>query len=305
MIQVRIHSVDQTEDLAEFYTQQIKQIDYCYEVTSEEFQREITRDDRYTDACLLVARRNAQVVGFAHLGRRTPQGSQLPVGMIRFLSFQPQERTAGNLLLARAEAYFANWHTETLLAFASTNYNFYRFGLAAQSVQFSHVGALLGAHGYQCQALKADEDAQYVLMHNRSVAMAQPPQLPDGYEIQLGSMTLDTMNLVVLSLHREGAQVGICAAHSLRESNAAEVAHSTYYVRHLEINEEVRGQGLGRCLMEQMHWQMQQSGHYTAVLYTAHDNYRAQLLYSSMGYRIIDAANVWYRMVSQERADTA
>ncbi|NJL58064.1 hypothetical protein HC928_25310 [bacterium] len=238
-----------TEDLAAFYSHQVKQVDYCYKVTSEEFHREATRDDRYTDACLLVARQHAQVVGFAHLGRRTPQDSQSPAGYIRFMGFHLGERAVGNLLLKRAEDFFADWNTENILAFADTNYNFYRFGLAAQSAQLSHVGALLGIHRYQVEALKADEQAQYVLMHHPSVNVAHAPQVPDGYELQLDNRTLDAMNYIVGSLHQDGERVGVCAAHSLRESNVAEVAHATYYVRHLQIEEAARGRGLGRHLM--------------------------------------------------------
>lgn len=299
MIEVHIQPVEQTEDLASFFTQQVKHVDYCYEVTSKEFHREVIRDDRYTDACLLVARQDAEVVGFAHLGLRTAEGEPLPFGVIRFLSFQPQERAVGNLLLQRAEDYFADWNPEAILAFSSTSYNFYRFGLAAQSAQLSHIGALLGIHGYQRRAQNKGDPSHYVLMHNCSVGMTKPPRLPDGYDIQPGTVTLDTMNLFTVSLQREGNKLGECFAHSLSESNAAEVAHAVYYVRHLEIDKSVRGQGLGRCLMAQMHWQMQQSGHDTAVLYTAYDNYRAQLLYSSMGYHIIDSASVWHKGISQ------
>lgn len=89
--------------------------------------------------------------------------------------------------------------------------------------------------------------------------------------------------------------MGYCLAHSLRESNEASEAHAVFYVRGLEIDEAARGKGLGRQLMTAMHWKMQQEGHNCAVLYTAHNNYRAQLLYTSMGYTLIDTAFEWHK----------
>jgi len=55
----------------------------------------------------------------------------------------------------------------------------------------------------------------------------------------------------------------------------------------LHVTEELRGQGLGRYLLDRMHSELHGRGYRRMVIGTGTDNWRAMLLYATRGYRII------------------
>jgi len=72
------------------------------------------------------------------------------------------------------------------------------------------------------------------------------------------------------------------------ERIGASAAQDTFYGGGLAVTVEERRKGLGRYLMQRMHWEMQRKGYRTATLHTSIENYRTHLLSTSLGYRVVD-----------------
>lgn len=125
--------------LTEFYNQQIVDLPYCYPVTPDEFDWGI-RHQRYDDTPhegiddeqLVVAERDGDVIGFVHLctedreeGRESKQN-----GLIRFLSYRPGYRAAGQALLEEAEKHLQKLDGHRMKAFSTSHiYRFYFLGM--------------------------------------------------------------------------------------------------------------------------------------------------------------------------------
>ena len=72
------------------------------------------------------------------------------------------------------------------------------------------------------------------------------------------------------------------------------VAQEFAYIKWIGIEDEERGQGLGNYLMRRMLGELQKLGYGRSVLNTRTTNHRAQLLYTNLGYRVVDSTYSFY-----------
>ena len=71
-----------------------------------------------------------------------------------------------------------------------------------------------------------------------------------------------------------------------------------FYTRSLDIAEDKQSKGLGRYLIEAVLWEMRKIGYQNATLATNEKNYRAQLLYTNLGYHVIDTSHVFVKDIN-------
>jgi ribosomal protein S18 acetylase RimI-like enzyme len=72
------------------------------------------------------------------------------------------------------------------------------------------------------------------------------------------------------------------------EYNAAGEDHEWAFTKWLGVEAAVRGKGLGKHLLQRALLELRQAGYRHATISTARHNYRAALLYSNLGYRVVD-----------------
>jgi GNAT superfamily N-acetyltransferase len=86
----------------------------------------------------------------------------------------------------------------------------------------------------------------------------------------------------------DGEQAGVCESVSCGEFTRAEAVQDWMFTTWLGVEEAFRGQGLGKHVLHRALFEMRALGYRHAALSTARDNHRAYLLYTNVGYRMID-----------------
>jgi len=103
-----------------------------------------------------------------------------------------------------------------------------------------------------------------------------------------------------LTVHafRSGNEIGICESLSVGQYCQASEAQDWVFIKWIGVEEDERGKGWGRYLLQRNLWEMQKIGYKNTVISTDITNYRAQLFYTNYGYRVVDTAygfvkNIW------------
>ncbi|MBI1930464.1 GNAT family N-acetyltransferase [Candidatus Poribacteria bacterium] len=168
-----------------------------------------------------------------------------------------------------------------------------------------HLRGLFGINGYQL-AMQAKSYSSHLFMYAPLDGVIEPLPPLDDVEISVelqsaGEMTLDFQPgqqeaafLKVLA-YRNRLKIGSCVSWSMGIFHRAPEAQNVLYVAEIEVVEEERGKGLGRYLMAKTHSVFKQRGYRFATLHTGMENYRAQLLYTSMGYRVADTTMIFVK----------
>jgi len=297
---MRITSLEVTEAarLTDFYNERFADGPYYYRVTPEEFESGVRfqywLDEPHPELSeerLVVGEEAGKTVGVSHVAKRTSEGREF--GTIRFFDYEPGSRAVAEALLRESERHVRELGLSEIWACGgprSVSYRFHRLGWGATFTNMmGHIRGLFGISGYRLN-LSGEEQ-----LASRSF-MAAPlddtgePVLPDpGAEIRTEFWTGNGQrpNLKVHA-YREGREIGIADCWSMGERTGAPAAQDTFYLGGLAVKEEERRKGLGRYLMQRMHWEMQRKGYRTATLHTSIENYRTHLLASSLGYRVVD-----------------
>jgi ribosomal protein S18 acetylase RimI-like enzyme len=108
--------------------------------------------------------------------------------------------------------------------------------------------------------------------------------------LQVGTSKLPTGETAIDAWSDDGQPLGQCVWAAMSHRSAHPDARRAGYVWWLGIEEQHRGRGLGRRLLEIALGQMARNGHSQCVLTTRSDNLRAQALYYSMGFQALDAS---------------
>ena len=180
----------------------------------------------WSDEVVIVAQRQGRVVGFIHLANeKEPHEEDLsPGGIIKFLSYEPGCRDAGQQLLDAAEARFREHGLSQIYAFLKS-YS-YRFYVGAHGVcdRQGHVIGLFGVNGYRTY-----RDSFFMDCVNFD---AGEPVLPDtDVEVCLHETPGrgDRPNLHV-EAYRKGERFGVCATTSLAHRHPVDALQDTFYV---------------------------------------------------------------------------
>lgn len=288
-------SLDEATGLTNFYNEQTADLPYAHAVSAEEFDWGIQNPwwhdqspcDNLKNEELIVAKEKGQIIGFIHVAdeKISHDKKQPPSGIIRFLSYTPGYRDAGQKLLDAAETRFRKHGFSQAYAFLGQYaYRFHVLGYGV-SEQQGHIVGLLGLNGYQ--------------IHSGAVFMEDPnfeieePILPDpDVEIQVTETAGrgDRPNLHV-EAYRDGERFGVCATISLAHRHPVDALQDTFFVIGMGVNGGDQNRGWGRYLLLRSHWENQKLGYRHASISTSTDNYRALLFYTNCGYHVRD---VWY-----------
>ena len=130
------------------------------------------------------------------------------------------------------------------------------------------------------------------------------PDVHAGHN-QMGRCLMQTASArdyrVYLTAHAPDADdddaFGMCIAYPLRALQPSEQGRAQLFIQWLVVHEDRRGQGWGRYLMQRTLWEARQLGYRDTILGTSESNHRAVLLYTSLGYRVVQTSYAFSRQL--------
>ena len=288
IIQLEISEIG---ELASTFNSLCAQIPYVYEITPDEFETGIYFPP-YVEGIIesekiFVSEHNGKRLGFSHVAIEKREGESKVRGVFRFFVYHPEYRQAGQMLLDKSQEYLCKIGAACI----STPMKSYR--IWATRVSFSgqllQVPALFQANGYEV-------NVSSVMMACPGFQISNPDCPYSGVEIVLLQQETPAILPSYIIQMRQGDQkLGQSYLSSLGHYYRASEAQHIFYVNDIYLEPHARGKGLGRYLLERSMFEMQRLGYKDGALCTDIDNYQAQLLYSSYGFRTIDTIHTVYR----------
>jgi GNAT superfamily N-acetyltransferase len=274
------------DDVARCYNELIAPVPECSPVEAERFASlEALRHDRLREEQIAVPREGGEVAGFVHVGLALPAtGDEYPTGepaAIRALSYRPGERRVGQALLGWAEEWARERERADVVAWhAGLRYRFYHFGWAHLSERIGHVRALFGMNGYR------EVDSELLLTWpDFEPSPAERPEVEFELKLDWHDGPIGP-RLSVLAM-RDEKEVGHCRIDHGQHSQGPR-AQEWCYCNALWVADALQGRRLGRYLLSTGLAEMRKAGCRHAAISTNGTNYRAQLMYTNMGYRMTD-----------------
>ncbi|MXW03724.1 MAG: GNAT family N-acetyltransferase [Gemmatimonadetes bacterium] len=316
--------LDQASVLTDFYNEQFSGMPYCYPVTEDEFRTGVLwheEEDRpYEDlseeSILVVEDDGGDVAGFAHVAicRKGEEEDRIGlhpieelledrIGLIRFLHYRAGARPAGQALLEAAEARLRDFGVGQIRAFSYFGYRFHRFCHAFQSDRMAHVGALLCINDYRITR-------GIILLELPDFEVPDPvltdPGVTTRFDVKPGRGRLPNMEF---QLFRGDQCIGQGFAQSLGDFCRSSLAQDTFYIPWFSIegspvggrvSEGEQGKGFGRYMMEVLLREMRQLGYRHATTQANTGSPRPILLYTNMGYRVVDTNYQYFKDFERE-----
>ena len=274
------------ESVARCYNDLIEPVPECYPVSAERFaDLDALRHKRLREEEIAVAREGGEAVGFVHVGiarpanhRDEPKGEP---GVIRFLSYPVGRRPVGQALLEWAEDWARERGRDTMVAWeAQLRYRFYHFAHAHLSERIGHLRALMGMNGY------AEFNSElYLTWPNFEPPNLEPPPLDFDLKAEWEERANDK-RLAVRAMQGQ-QEVGFCHMKLLGHSPSPDGSRWCY-CGELSVTERVQGNRLGLFLLWSALHEMRKAGCQHAAITTNGKNYRAQLMYTNMGFQVSD-----------------
>jgi ribosomal protein S18 acetylase RimI-like enzyme len=203
-------------------------------------------------------------------------------GVVRAL-FAEEGWGAERALAQRAVADLRSWGCERMWAFEDDlGPPFYNGGFGRLSVRLAPVLAALTAEGFAVHELEMQLEADLA---------AVPGGSPDPRLRASSSATPGGEAAVEIAMEN-GEWVGQCVWAPMSLHSRDPEASRYGYVWWLGIQEEFHGRGYGRWLLLHVLSAMREQGLDRVRLTTAASNTRAQTLYFSVGFRVVDASAV-------------
>lgn len=284
------YTPEMLSSLTQFYNDLTAEVPHCYPVKEEEFDimmHGVTgQTDNTDDETALVAIQNNKILAFIHVGHhRYGDDKEVHEGVVRFLGYERGARQAAQTVLEKAEVHLKSFNVPKIIAFCSNarcyRYDFYHFKFAKLSYTLDHIQALLGYNGYSPEACQVfldwDNYAVSPIPSSLQVTLSVDWEEGDG---QRPNCT------VRARLNAE--KVGACVSVSGGEFSSHPNAQDWVYTEWLGVNYEYQGNGLGKYLLQYSLQEMHKVGYRHASLSAESNNYRAILLYSNCGYRVVD-----------------
>lgn len=323
-MKIKTLELDHASVLTDFYNEQFSGMPYCYPVSEDEFGTGIRwheEEDRpyedLTDESILVAEdEGGAVAGFAHVAvcRRGEEEDLIGlhpiedlleerIGLIRFFHYRAGSRPSGQVLLEAAEARLRDFGVGQIRAFSYFGYRFYRFCHAFQSDRMGHVAALLSMNDYRITR-------GIILLELPDFAVPDPvlpdPGVTTRFDVQAGRGRLPNMEF---QLFRGDQCIGQGFAQSLGDFCRSPLAQDTFYIPWFSIegspvggrvSEGEQGKGFGRYMMEVLLREMRQLGYRHATTQANTGSPRPILLYTNMGYRVVDTNYQYFKDLERE-----
>jgi predicted N-acetyltransferase YhbS len=269
-------------------------------VDAEQFRCDSGSPPRASEQAVLAAFETGRPIGFIHVAIGRFPGPELrgdqeegETGAIRFLTYPPGRRDAGQSLLKAAETYLLERKVGRLLAFSNTTgYLFRRFAFGEVSDRCPHILGLMGINGYTVARGE-------IFLESRNYE-SESPEPPDT-ETQITTTRTEVpgpcRSGVTVVATRGADLVGECITHSHGKWGASTESNETLIVGPLDVEEGYQGEGWGRYLMLTAMAEAAKLGYKHAVISTDWHNYRAQLFYTNYGYAALDTAYAFTKPV--------
>jgi len=272
--------------IAHCYNRLVAPVPECYPVSEDRFASvESLAHRRLRDEEIAVARKGGEVVGFVHVGVALPvehyEELEGEPGVIRFLAYRVGERSVGQALLEWAEAWARGRERSAVLAWeAELRYPFYHFGYAHLSERIGHVRALMGMNAYR-------ELGGELYLTWPHFTPPKPERPPFDFDLQVEWQEGPTARRLSVRALEGEEQVGKCNM-DLRHQSPAPDEKQWCYCDDLWVAERLRGKRLGMFLLSTALSETRAAGCLHAAITTGGANYRAQLMYTNMGFQVVD-----------------
>ena len=288
------------ESLARCYNALVEPVPECSPVPAERFASpDALRHKRLRDEEIAVAREGGEAIGFVHVGiarpakdHDEPQGEP---GVIRFLSYPVGRRPVGQALLEWAEDWMRERGRDTMVSWeAQLRYRFYHFAHAHLSERIGHVCALMGMNGY----LEFNGEL-YLTWRNFAPPQLERPPLDFDLKAEWEEGRSDK-RLAVRAMQGQ-QEVGFCHMKLLGHSPSPDGSRWCH-CGELSVSERLQGNRLGLFLLSSALHEMRKAGCEHAAITTGGKNYRAQLMYTNMGFQVSDYTVVFRKELEAKRA---
>jgi len=291
------------EEAAKAYSRLIPKVPYCYPVTSETFDLEVSKrlPDGIDDAPLewqteRVVIEASRVLGFIQLGAKPENANEQQTereGMIRFFWYEPGRRTAGQALLNAGEEILRDHGIRRVQAFHQNyTYRFYQLEYSYLSTHLGHIDALLRLNTYR-------RTAGEVFLQQIDFDPPEPIEIDLDVRIavQREEGSNPRQNVRVMA-YLGDTRVAECFAHGIADYTDDETAKDWFIVAWLGVDESLRGKSLGKLLLERTMSEMHRAGYRHAVISSAANNHLAFLFYCNQGFEVADWTFGWSKILS-------
>ncbi|MBN1460870.1 MAG: GNAT family N-acetyltransferase [Armatimonadetes bacterium] len=274
------------EAVARCYNELIEPVPHCYPVTKKHFSSVKALDHwRLRDEEIAVAREGREIVGFVDVAKATPTKQwELPPGepgVIRFLAYRVGERAIGQALLEWAEDQLrGQGETDVIGWHGGLRYRFYHFGWAHLSERIGHVRGLFGMNAY-----REFDSELFLTWCDYDPPVSARPNLDFDLKIDWSEGSIGR-RLAVSAMQGED-RLGRCTMDWGQHSPSPE-SKLWCYCDGLGVEDRAQGKRLGMYLLTYALAEMKEVGCRHAAISTNGTNYRAQLMYTNMGYQVTD-----------------
>ncbi|MBC8230886.1 GNAT family N-acetyltransferase [bacterium] len=155
-----------------------------------------------------------------------------------------------------------------------------------------HVQALFGINGYRFATWDDGNQVGWFFLHFPHYHVTEPVSTHPGVEVDVQQISgRGELPNLEIRLCRNGQTIAYSWVLASEHYCLNPEARTIFNTESFGVYEpEDRGKGLGRYLMQLKLWEMRKLGYQTATLLSSRPNYRAQLLYTNTGYRVVDAS---------------
>jgi len=297
-MKINYRDIKNASEMTPVYNEQITGIPYCYNVSTEEFDKgfsyqKFDRDWYREDISLeklIVCEEDGKISGFSDVAIADTiiDGKKEQKGFIRFFTYKPGNRHVGQAILEESERYLKSFYISQIKVFRIhyTNdhcgYNFYHLGYSLVSDKLGHIRALFGMNGYEISGGE--------IFMNQPDYIITEPALPDKHiKVTISERTGNAyLPGVIVTAFRDGKEIGLCESASAGEHSKAHEAQDWVFITGLWIVNEMQGKGLGRYLLARNLWEARKLGYKNTVISTDWKNFRALLFYTNYGYSVVD-----------------
>lgn len=241
------------------------------------------------DSLVLVAEAAGSLRGFLRVGRCHPTPGRWTLaaageGTLFGPFVRPEHTAAGAELLDAALQYTRTCGIPLAYAFdpgEGVGTPFYNSGWSGLSERLPQIVRLLTERGFQVRARE-------LCLSRSALPLPEPQSSPPSFHL---ATERHAPNKHSLRLYEGTFYAGACHYSPLHPSRSAnEAAASIGYIDGLGVPEAYQGRGFGRLLLVQALHGLAALGCHEVWLTTNSDNFRAQNLYFSVGFALVDSA---------------
>jgi GNAT superfamily N-acetyltransferase len=294
--------------LTDTYNSQIVGIPHSYNVSPEEFidgspHQKYSRhgyNEEIHSEKLIVCKEKDKIIGFADVAIANTEldGKKEQKGFIRFLTYKPGCRSAGQLLLDESEKYLKGFSIQEIKAFRilyindHCGYRFYHLSYGLLSDKLGHIFGLFGMNGYK---INGGEICMDQPNYNVNEPILTNKSIDIKVEQKAGRGKLPNLEVYA---YLNGNQIGECVSCSIGEFINAREAQDWIFIVALFINDSEQAKGLGRYLLQRNLWESLKLGYKHTSISTDWRNYRALLFYTNYGYYLVDTSYEFIKTIA-------